>query len=420
MAVIKPIKALRYTEKAGDISTCVCPPYDIISDVERQQLIDANPYNLVRLELPVGEDRYAVAGETLKGWMAEDIIARDNEEGIFVYREEFSVDGQEYFLTGIVCQVGLCEFSERVVLPHEETLTKAKTDRFNLMCATNCNFSSVYSLYNDESGVVAAETNRAAEGAPIARFCDNEGVTHTLWKITDADSITRIVEFFADKQLFIADGHHRYETALNYKRHLKSQGLLEGTNADCMMMTLVATDDPGLVVFPTHRMIVDMPVCRQSVIDKCSDSFDAEIVPLEEISQYLKSGIDGHTFALYTGGDDAVILKAKGCLTGKIIDNRSEAYSDLDVSILHHYILENALGIDRENMANQINLRYTRSQQEAIDSVKDGKATASFIINATKVSQIKAVSLAGDKMPQKSTYFYPKLKTGLVMNSLNK
>lgn len=420
MAVIKPIKALRYTEKAGELGTCVCPPYDIISDSERQQLLDTNPYNLVRLELPVGEDRYAKAGETLKQWLADGILARDTEEGIFVYREEFSVEEKDYFLTGIICRVRLCEFSERVVLPHEETLTKAKTDRFNLMCATNCNFSSVYSLYNDESGVIAAETDKAVSEPPVARFCDSEGVTHTLWKITDSDSIARMIEFFADKQLFIADGHHRYETALNYKKHLQAQGTLDGSEADSMMMTLVATDDPGLVVFPTHRMIVDMPVCRDELAKKCCSDFEAEVLPLEKMSDALKAGAEGHTFALYTGGDDFLLLTAKPELSDNIIENRSRAYSDLDVSILHYYVLERALGIDRENMANQINLRYTRSLTEALDSVREGKATASFIINATKVSQIKAVSLAGDKMPQKSTYFYPKLKTGPVMNILDK
>ena len=417
MAVIKPIKALRFTEKAGGIESCVCPPYDIISESERLALIDRNEYNVVRLELPVGEDRYNDAGRTLNGWLESGILARDEKAGIYVYREEFAVKGREYCLTGIICLVELCEFSEKVVLPHEETLTKAKQDRLNLMRGTGCNFSSIYSLYSDESGKIAEIIGAKTKEAPIHRFTDEEEVTHTLWKIECENGISDIVNALAEKQLFIADGHHRYETALNYRRQLENPP--EGADASCVMMTLVDMDDKGLVVFPTHRLIVDREVCRSEIEEKCADSFNMSVLPLDQLESALEKGENGHAYALYTGGNDFLYMELKDGAK-RNIDNRSDAYSDLDVSILHSYVLENALGIDKENMANQVNLRYTRSLEEAISSVQEGKASASFLINATKVSQIKAVALAGDKMPQKSTYFYPKLKTGLVMNMLKK
>lgn len=417
MAEIRPIKALRYTEKAGDIKNCVCPPYDIISESERLELLESSPYNVIRLEKPVGEDRYEKAEETFNDWLYNGIIKRDEKEGIFVYREEFSVAGHDYVLTGLVCLVKLCDFSERVILPHEETLKKAKTDRYNLMCATNCNFSSVYGLYNDDSDTVSKETAKAEKEKPVVMFRDDENVTHTLWKIESEESIKNICDSFKDRQIFIADGHHRYETALRYRDMIRKSG---SDDADYIMMTLVATDNKGLVVFPTHRMIVDMPVSRDEIIKKCSSCFDMKILPLEKLEISLKEDENEHFFAMYTGGDDFLLLKAKKCISEKTIEDRSEAYSDLDVSILHYYILEQALGIDKENMANQINLRYTRSYGEAIDSVRKKRAEACFIINPTKIRQIKAVSLAGDKMPQKSTYFYPKLKTGLVMNILRK
>ncbi len=420
MAVIKPIKALGFTEKAGKIETCVCPPYDIISADERAALIGRNEYNLVRLELPEGEDKYKEAGCILNDWLNKGILKRDEAEGIFVYREEFNVENVDYCLTGIVCKVKLCEFSEKVVLPHEETLTKAKTDRFNLMCNTGCNFSSIYSLYNDDSGVIAQViANKVAE-EPIHRFTDEEEVTHTLWKIDCEKGIAAIVNALADKQLFIADGHHRYETALNFKKHCYENGIMpEGTDVDHVMMTLVDMDDKGLVVFPTHRLIVDKAVCKKEIAEKCAEDFNTSLQPLNLLKDALKKGENGKTFALYTGGEDFLLMEFKP-EKARIIDNRSEAYSDLDVSVLHSMVLENALGIDKENMANQVNLRYTRSMDEAIEKVQKGEATAAFLINATKVSQIKAVALAGDKMPQKSTYFYPKLKTGLVMNMLKK
>ena len=415
MAVIKPIKALRFTQKAGKIETCVCPPYDIISESERAELVAKNPYNVVNLELPVGEDRYAEAGRTLNEWLNNSIVERDENAGIYVYREEFGVKGKDYCLTGIICLVKLCEFSEKVVLPHEETLTKAKQDRLNLMKNTGCNFSSIYSLYSDESGTVDAKIASATAEAPIYRFTDEEEVTHSLWKISAKDDINAIVGALADKQLFIADGHHRYETALNYKNGLTDAP--DGANPDYVMMTLVDMDDKGLVVFPTHRLIVDRPVSRKEIERACDADFDMKELPLCDLEAALAKGEEGHTYALYTGGNDFLLMELKKGAE-RNIDGKSDAYSDLDVSILHSFVLENALGIDKENMANQVNLRYTRSMTEAIESVRDGKANAAFLINATKVSQIKAVALAGDKMPQKSTYFYPKLKTGLVMNVL--
>ncbi len=414
---IKGIKALRFTEKAGNIADCVCPPYDIISESEREALIAKNANNVVRLELPVGEDRYNEAGRILNEWMNNGILERDEKEGIFVYREEFNVNGKDYCLTGMICLVELKEFSEKVVLPHEETLTKAKQDRLNLMKATGCNFSSIYSLYSDESGKIEAILNEKTTEAPICRFTDEEEVTHTLWKIDEEDSVACIVNTLADKQLFIADGHHRYETALNYRNGLTNPP--EGADASHVMMTLVDMDDKGLVVFPTHRLIVDKELDRNDIIAKCQNDFDASVLPLAEVKKALENGESNPTYAFYDGGDDFVLLTLKDGAK-RNIDGRSDAYSELDVSILHSFILENALGIDKENMANQINLRYTRSMDEAIESVKSGKASGAFLINATKVSQIKAVALAGDKMPQKSTYFYPKLKTGLVMNVLKK
>ncbi len=417
MAVIKPIKALRFTEKAGNIADCVCPPYDIISESEREALIERNEHNIVRLELPAGEDKYKEAGKTLNDWLEKGVLARDEKAGIYVYREEFNVKGREYCLTGIVCLVELCEFSEKVVLPHEETLTKAKQDRLNLMRGTGCNFSSIYSLYSDESGKIAEIIEEKTKEAPIYRFTDEEEVTHTLWKIECEEKICDIVGALRDKQLFIADGHHRYETALNYRNGLTDPPY--GADASCVMMTLVDMDDKGLVVFPTHRLIVDREVDKGEIESKCGQDFDIKHLPLCDLEGALAKGEEGHTYALYTGGNDFMLMTLKEEAKHNI-DGRSDAYSDLDVSILHSYVLENALGIDKENMANQVNLRYTRSMDEAIEAVNSGKASAAFLINATKVSQIKAVALAGDKMPQKSTYFYPKLKTGLVMNVLKR
>jgi len=419
MAEIKPIRPLRYTKKINDIKSVVCPPYDIISDPEREALIGNSEYNIVRLEKPEGgENRYADAAKTLDEWIGKGILARDDKEGIFVYRERFTVKGKEYFFSGMICLVKLCEFSERIILPHEETLSKAKTDRFNLLKNTHCNFSSVYSLYLDEEKKIEKVLCKAQESAPEHEFTDGDGVTHSLWKIDDRDEIDFIVNEMRSKQLFIADGHHRYETSLNFRKYLKEHPEEDnGCDSEHILMTLVNMDNEGLVVFPTHRLIKDLPVDKEALKKKCSADFEIkELIGIENIEKTLEENRGVHAFALYTGGDTFTLFLRKD---GADVEGRSKAYCDLDVTVLHTLILEKALGIDKENMANQINLRYTRSFEEAVKSVKDGESSAAFILNPTKVREIKSVALASDKMPQKSTYFYPKLITGLVINQLD-
>ncbi|MDD4163715.1 MAG: DUF1015 domain-containing protein [Eubacteriales bacterium] len=425
MAEVRKIKALLYTEKAGRLEDNVCPPYDIISGEERERLIKRSPYNLVNLELPVDTfpdscDRYDEAGKKLSEWIQTGILGRDSKEGMFVYREKFSVKGREYTVTGLICLVKLYDFSEKIVLPHEETLSKAKTDRFNLMNATYCNFSSVYSLYLDPAGTIKRVLLKAVESKPEKEFTDEEGVTHLLWKIEDENELDTLIRAFSDKQLFIADGHHRYETALNFKKHLENQKKLSGTTADCMMMTLVDMDDEGLVIFPTHRLVTGLDIDKQELLEKISGYFDIQEYPdVSKAGEILEKFRNKHVFAMYDGGEGFTLLSAKPQVDDMVFESRSKAYSSLDVTVLHSLILENGLGIDKQNMANQINLRYTRSSEEAVERVRKGECSLAFIINPTQINEIKDVSLAGDKMPQKSTYFYPKLKTGLVMNQLN-
>lgn len=416
MAVIKPIKPLRFADKKN-IETCVCPPYDIISDKEREEIVKRNNNNIVILEKPEGENKYENAASLLKEWISKGILKRDDTEGIFIYQEKFSVAGKDYVFDGLVCLAKLYEFSEKVVLPHEETLSKAKQDRLNLLTATHCNFSSVYSLYVDEKKTVENIIEESKKLDAECSFTDNEGVTHTLWKITDKSTLDALVAAFADKQLFIADGHHRYETSLNYRRICNENGI-DGLDTDYILMTLVDMDNKGLVIMPTHRVITEKGLDLEAIKEKCKEEF--EIVEMDDVSkaeEILDSLSDIHAYALYSGGNGFTLFKRK---EDAVIEGHSDAYCGLDVSVLHTLILEKGFGIDKENMANQKSLIYTRSIDEAVSLVKNGDASCAFILNSTKVQQIKAVSLAGDKMPQKSTYFYPKLITGLVINCLDK
>ena len=427
MADIKAFHAMRYTDAAGTPAELTCPPYDIISDAERTAFLAKNAHNVIRLELPKGEDPYAGAGETLRGWLSDGTLKCDEDAGIYIYEEEFltGVDhGEKKSLKGIISLVRVEDFSTGVVLPHEETLSKAKKDRFELMKATNCNFSQIYSLYIDENGETQRRIDRLSAGTPRYEFSDGL-VTHRLWIVNDKMALEAFRAEFASRKLYIADGHHRYETAINYRNYCRENAVW-APGSEFVMMMLVDMAHPGLVVFPTHRLVRDFPdFSAEKVLAGSEVYFDS--TPLsgpEEIEPRMKAEYDAgkKSFVFVykqNGGIAYTLLTLKDLsVMADLLPEKSEASRQLDVSVLHTLVLERILGIDKENMANQKNLTYTRSQEEALESVENSTSQCAFILNPTRVEEIGAVAAAGEKMPQKSTYFYPKLITGLVMNNL--
>lgn len=425
MARIEAFNGLRFTSKAGDMNTLVCPPYDIISDKERTQFISANEHNIIRLELPKGENPYSEAGETLKAWLDEEILKTDDKAGIYVYEMQFTSDGVPYAVKGIITLVGLEDFSKGIVLPHEETLSKAKEDRFNLMNSTFCNFSQIYSLYMDKDNSTYSIIDSVSSDEPDISVTDADGVVHNLWCVYDEQAINNLKEKFSDKKLYIADGHHRYETALRFSKHVSDNNLIPEANskADYVMMMLVNMENSGLVVLPTHRIVKGLESFNsQEILEKCSKYFDIKQVGCENCSQKeLKSAYaEGKKAFAYFDGEAHYVLTLKDISAmNNIFPNSSEAYKGLDVNVLHSLVLEKLFGIDKENMARQINLTYTKYTDEALSAVKSGEADCCFLLNPTRVEEIRDVAAAGEKMPQKSTYFYPKLITGLVMNKLD-
>ncbi len=436
MAEIRPFRALRFTEKAGALEQVVCPPYDIISEEQRRAYLSRNANNIIRLELPrEGDNPYATAGDVLQRMLQEQVLQQDAVPAFYIYEIEFSLDGMSdisamyggtYRVYGLVAQVHLEEFDKGIVLPHEETLSKAKQDRLNLMKATGCNFSDVYALYNDDGGETETDDilALAMQEQPIAVVTDEVGLTHRLWALTDMGVIQAIQARFADTKLYIADGHHRYETAINYRNWLREQGTPVGADSDYVMMMLVEMEHPGLVVFPTHRLLRDLPNFNSdALVEACREHFEVEVgLPLSSLDERLEHAYrEGkRAFGFYTGGDTATVLTLRDLtVMDAALPTLSAASRHLDVNVLHTLVLERLLGIDKANMAQQINLTYTRSLTEALDGVRNGEYQATFILNPTRVSEIRDVAAAGEKMPQKSTYFYPKLITGLTMNRLN-
>ena len=421
MATIKAFGALRFTPQAGSLEELTCPPYDIISEEERAGYLARNPHNIIRLELPrEGQDPYLQAQETFQQWMDQGVLATDEAPGLYLYEEVFTVAGEQKSLLGLCCMVKLEEFEKGVVLPHEQTLSKAKTDRFNLMTATGCNFSSVYCLYFDQENHIFSRLEAATRQEPLESFNGPDGIAHRVWKIEDPTEIQQIASLFEEKKLYIADGHHRYETALNYRNSLVSQGKDVG-QADHVMMTLVHMEHPGLVVFPTHRVVHGLKQFdAEQLLKDCAEHFTLTEMAVSQLEEAMKKAEEAGEKVLglcLPQGGYLLKLRSENVMK-ELLPDASNAYQLLDVNVLHLLILERFLGIDKENMANQRNLYYTRDAEEAFATVSQGKADCAFLLNATKVEEIADVAAAGEKMPQKSTYFYPKLITGHLMAKL--
>ena len=427
MAQVKAFKALRYKDEKN-ICNLVTPPYDIISDLQQENFYKKDENNVIRLEYGKifetdtdNYNRYTRAGETLKKWLESGVLKNDTQNSFYIYEQQFEVKGILKSFKGVFSRVKLEEFDKKVVLPHEETLSKAKGDRFSLMEKTNCNFSPIYMMYMDKEKKIVDIIDSETKRNPDITF-DFENVKQNLWIMTDESKIRETEELFSDKQLFIADGHHRYETALNYRNKKREENPdFKGEEGyEYVMSFLVEMDDDGLLIFPTHRMLKNLEnFNEQEIVKKLGENFFVEKIENLNIEEEIESD-DKKIFGFYTGKNYFYKLTLKDeKIIEEYIPGKSSFYRGLDVSVLHSVILEKLFGIDKENMANQKNLVYTRDYNEAIEKVKTQEFQCSFIINATKINQIKEVSLNNEKMPQKSTYFWPKLVTGIVMNDLS-
>lgn len=436
MAKVLPFCGYRYNlDKVPDMYSVTAPPYDIISPEEQKALYDRSECNIVRVDFGVDQsgdnetqNRYQRSGDQLAAWVRDQILIPEEEPAFYIYEQIFSLGTEKpsHSLKGLIARVQLEEFSKKIVLPHEETISKAKQDRLNLMKTTKANLSSIYSLYLDEDKAIAGLIESQSDREPDVSFVSGENITQNIWVIRDAEVNQKISDLFEAKQLFIADGHHRYETALNYRnwRHEQEGTPVGGADYDSIMMTLVSIDDSGLFVFPTHRMIRGLENFDEVLlVGLLTDHFSVSKIYFTEgdyaeiITEKLSNSMDETQFALYTGGNYYYLLELKdiSCMDS-LIEGKSTVYKHLDVTVLHTLILESFMGIDAENMKEQKNLTYTRDAKEAIEEVKNGRFDCSFIINPTKVSEIREIALANEKMPQKSTYFWPKLLTGLVVN----
>ncbi len=447
MADVIPFRGVRYSESSR-LSMLVAPPYDIISPPYRRELYARDPHNVVRIDFGMpeegdseGNNQYTRAAKNLRRWLGDGVVKREENASFYLYEIEYDTPrGEKKSMRGFVCLLRLEEWEKGVVLPHEGTLKGPKADRFELLKAASASASQVFALYSDPEKKIASALEKAARGSRVSEAIDDDGSRHRLRAVTDAGVVDSVRRAMADKKIFIADGHHRYETALAYRDFRRAEaGTWTGSEGfNFFPVFLSNMDEDGLTILPTHRLILDAgELTLDEVLERSSRYFKVKRFPFlpenedEARAEFLRSlaeaGDDSHgagrpTFGFCWGSAPCYYLLTLKDLdaVSRLHDHRySETYCNLDVTILHSLIVENVLGIDTEKISSSQPVQFEKDSDKAIDRVSSGEFAMCFLLNPTKVREVKEVALAREIMPQKSTYFYPKLLTGLVIADLN-
>ena len=441
MARIYPFRAWRYDPSEVSLGDVVTQPYDKISPAMQQAYYEKSPYNLVRVILGKPEPTDAETGQTvysraagfLSDWKARGILKQDGEPSIFAYSQTFTVPGTNVVKErrGFIALGHVHDYAEKIVYRHEQTLSKPKGDRLNLLKATRSHFGQIFMLYSDPAGSVD-KILYAAPGAPDGEVTDEYNVQHRFWHVSDPTTIKLLASAMADKKLIIADGHHRYETALNYsKQHAPTAAVATENDPNALtlapypeaavMMTFVNMDSDGLVVLPTHRVVHSLAGFDQASFLKAAEQYFA-VEPLAEADantciERLKASATPAFVAVTKAG--AWLLSSKLDVVNAALAAQPERQRNLDLTHLHSIILDKLLGLDEEKVREQTNIRYLRSAESAVAQPRAGQADVTFLTNPVTMEQLKEVAFAGDVMPQKSTDFFPKLLSGLAIYSLD-
>jgi uncharacterized protein (DUF1015 family) len=434
---VKSFKAFRFDAGVvGNVGSCIAPPYDVINDVQREQLYNKNRHNLVRIIKGKTEasdngenNQYTRAADYLTRWIQEGALKQDSAEAIYAYVQDFEVAGMRYQRRSFIALAKLEDFGQ-IVKPHEQVLHKPMIDRLSLKQATSADLGLVFMLYDDEKKLADGIIEQAAVQEQLIDFVDEQDVRHRLFAITDKHNIEQIVKMMSEKSCIIADGHHRYTTGLTYSKESSNPG------AKYQMLAFANTHQDGLIVLATHRLVGNLEnFSMEKLIEGLGERF--QVTKFEFSSPQTKERAeqdmlermraehdrDESAFGIY-GPDETfyvAVLKDKHMMDS-IVPDMSPTWKTLDVSILHKLILEELLGIDQERLAEGENLQYVKDTPnaiaESIAQIDAGQKQAAFFMNPVKLQQLKMVTEAGERMPQKSTYFYPKVYTGLTINKL--
>ncbi len=416
MADIEPLQALHYNlEKTGGLQTVVAPPYDVIDHEQRQTLAARSPYNVVNIDLPQGEDPYRTAAELFAAWKADDVLERDPRPALWVLSQDYTgPDGRQRTRTGFFACVRVEEYGAGRIRPHERTHPGPKEDRLRLTRATKANLSPIFALFDDSSGGARAALESATHRPPWGEATDEDGTVNHLWRIEDEAAIVAVHSALKPAELLIADGHHRYETARVYAEEIGGEGPHR-----YVLMCLVALQDPGLTVFPTHRLVRGLGSAEQEELaGVIRRDFEIEaladperLVPVPDTSVRI-GYMDSHFRKPFM-----LSLKDQAIADGAL-EGHSEPYRHLDTAVLEALILKATLGMTDEAIDRLDGLGYARDLDEALKLIYDAEYEAGFFMAPIPVQRIQAVAAAGESMPPKSTYFFPKVPTGLLFNPL--
>ena len=414
MADIRPFRGWHYNlAKVRDLSQVITQPYDKIPKELQQTYIARHPNSFVNLILPSAPDPYAFSATTFKLWGQQLVLVRDADPTIYVLHQDFEIAGQKKTRKSFVAAIRVDEFEKGTVLPHERTLSKPKADRLSLLRATRADYEQIFMLYDDPQGIV--DRALTPTGEPAMKATDDYGVTQKVWPITDPAKLAAVRKALADKVVLIADGHHRYETALNYRQEMERAGNVPDDAALRFKSTaFVNIADPGLVILPTHRLIFGLKSPKwNDIVATIGKWFEATPIKDAEIEGALaKAGTD-HVLVLHVGKNRSWVLRLKDkAAVEQLIKDHTPDYRDLDVAILHSLLIENVLGIKVADIEDHV--AYERGLPEAVAKVDSFNYQAVFIINPTRADQVQKVAAHGERMPQKSTDFYPKFVSGLV------
>ncbi len=435
MPNIQPFEGLRYNlAQIGSLSDVVAPPYDVIDPALQDALYEKHPNNVVRLilnkMLPTDDEqnnRYTRSARELKNWKEEGVLQKDSKPAIYVYHEIFTANGKEYTRKGFMCGCEAVPFGEGMVFPHEITMSGPKLDRLMLTTACKTNFSQIFGLYPDEKNEVQNLLEEATLTLTPLEATDHLGVIHRMWVVDDQEVVAKVVEMMGPKPIFIADGHHRYETACNYRKQVREQGLLTTDHpANHVLMVCVAMEDPGLIVLPTHRLFRNVKeFSQEDLFALLGDTFAITTVgegPAAAAKAWtmIEMQDDQGTMALYTGKDRKWSLirqtEAGRAKMDEVAAERQPEWRALGVAVLHRLVIDTLLGLEGHDKP-----KYVHEVAEVVENLenKADEFPLAALVSPATVAQIQELSLVRERMPAKSTYFYPKLITGFVFKPLD-
>ena len=418
VADVQPLEAIRYAPNV-DLARATCPPFDIISSKEQRRLYKRSPHNAVRLELPRGKDPYNAAAKTLRQWLDKGILVREEAPAFYVYQQEFRHGEESYRRRLLFGRLRLEPWENGTVLPHERTFSAPKEDRLNLLHSLRLNTSPIFLVYADSEAQVAPLLARCVSLPPAVEFTDDDGLAHTLWRVDEPHVSAAISRGLEKERLYVADGHHRYETALAYSEEQPRPG---DAPESFVLVALAAVDDPGLLVLPIHRLVnVDIPV--DEALGHLIDLFEVEARPslADLLRGMAERGRMVGSFGLIAADSPdfyLLTLLDPEAADSHLPAQHSLSWRRLDAAIVTHVILRHAMGLNDAQMEDIRTLWYGEDAEEAEAEVRQGRASYALLLNPISPRRVLAVADAGERMPQKSTFFYPKVATGLLFNPL--